>query len=414
MLLRARVVLPMVQPAIADGVVEITGRRLARISRWREFSTSEKRDVIDLGDIVLMPGLVNAHCHLDYSDMAGMLPAPKTFSDWIKGILALKSHWNYADYARSWLNGARMLVRHGVTTVADIEAVPELLPEVWDATPLRVFSFLEMTGVKSQRPAEAILQEAFQILESLAHRRNRGGFSPHAPYSTTAALLQLSAACARARGRWVTTHVAESLEEFEMFMDRRGAMFDWLKSQRDVTDCGGISPIQHLERQGVLGDNFLAVHVNYLAPGDAELLARRGASVTHCPRSHAYFGHQPFPRAALAAAGVNLCLGTDSLASVNKQQKQLPELNLFSEMQQFVSTMPEVSAAEILAMATVHGARALGLAGSVGELSAGAEADLIALPFGGMLKDAAESVVQHRGEVAAVMIEGEWVVQPKL
>src|SRR5690606_19255911 len=103
--------------------------------------------------------LVNAHCHLDYTNMAGMIPAPKNFPDWIKAMLALKAHWSYSEYSQSWLNGAQMLLRTGTTTLADIEAVPELLPDVWNATPLRVVSLLELTNVKSRRPASEIICE---------------------------------------------------------------------------------------------------------------------------------------------------------------------------------------------------------------------------------------------------------------
>jgi len=105
--------------------------------------------VLDLGEVILLPGLVNAHCHLDYTGMAGEFLPPKSFTDWIKLITAAKGGWTYSDFAQSWLNGAQMLLRNGTTTVADFENVPELLPEVWNATPLRVFSFLEMTGVKA-------------------------------------------------------------------------------------------------------------------------------------------------------------------------------------------------------------------------------------------------------------------------
>lgn len=402
----------MVRPAIEDGAVAIIGGRVERVARWKEFSSSEHSRVCDLGEVILLPGLVNAHCHLDYSDMAGLLPVPRSFADWIKSILALKSHWGYTDYAQSWLSGARMLIQHGVTTVADIEAVPELLPEVWESTPMRVVSFLEMTGVKNQRSAEAILSEVSQKLETLSSARNQTGFSPHAPYSTTSALLQCCARLARASKRRITIHVAESSEEFEMFTARRGAMYDWLKSQRDMTDCDGVSPVQHLERNGVLGGNCLAVHANYLAPGDADLLAARGVSVVHCPGSHRYFGHAAFPLAVLAKAGVNLCLGTDSLASAKRAPRQANQLNLFSEMQMFAETASGVSDDEILAMATVNGARALGLTGQVGELSSGAAADLIALPLRARLQNAAESVVHHRGDVKASMIAGKWAVAP--
>ena len=146
--------------------------------------------------------------------------------------------------------------------------------------------------------------------------------SPHAPYSTLPELLRLSAEIARERNWRITTHVAESEQEFEMFMHARGKMFDWLqRNERDNSDCGLGSPVAHLARNGLLGENLLAIHVNLLAPGDAELLGEHQVHVVHCPRSHDYFRHPPFPRRQLADAGVNLCLGTDSLSTVRKTEK---------------------------------------------------------------------------------------------
>ena len=151
--LRARVILPLSQPAIEDGAVFVLKGRIAAIGRWRDLRRKAPARVHDLGEAVLLPGLINAHCHLDYTDMAGAIPPPRSFLDWIEAIIAIKAAWDYSDYAQSWLNGAKQLLRSGCTTVADIEAVPELLPEVWTATPLRVVSFLELISVRRrQRP----------------------------------------------------------------------------------------------------------------------------------------------------------------------------------------------------------------------------------------------------------------------
>lgn len=156
MILRARIVWPVGRPAIADGAVVISGRRIAAAGAWADLKAHSAERAVDLGAVALFPGLINAHCHLDYTGMTG-LPAPRQFPDWIKALLALKAHAGYTDYAEAWLRGAGMLARTGTTTVADIEAVPELLPEVWTGTPLRVASFLELTGVKSRRePAEIL------------------------------------------------------------------------------------------------------------------------------------------------------------------------------------------------------------------------------------------------------------------
>jgi cytosine/adenosine deaminase-related metal-dependent hydrolase len=245
----------------------------------------------------------------------------------------------------------------------------------------------------------------------------------------------------------VTTHVAESGQEFEMFMHAQGEMHDWLKrNDRDNVDCGLGSPVQHMERCGALTSALLAIHANYLAPGDADLLGKRGVHVVHCPRSHAFFRHQAFPFEALNTAGVNISLATDSLASVIHPRRKtivrrpasLPgtagesapprpksvtpeghaaapaiiELNLFEEMRAFARLFPSVSPEAILKMVTLNPARALGFAGKLGEIRPGALADLIALPLARPSENVCDSVLNHTGHVSASMINGSWAITP--
>ena len=106
---------------LADGAVRLSGSRLRWVGQWSEAQPDADEQVIDLGDAILLPGLVNAHCHLDYTDLLGQLAPPRAFPDWIKSILAAKSSWSEADFVRSWLHGARQLLNHGTTTVANIE-----------------------------------------------------------------------------------------------------------------------------------------------------------------------------------------------------------------------------------------------------------------------------------------------------
>ncbi|HZT22670.1 MAG TPA: amidohydrolase family protein [Verrucomicrobiae bacterium] len=419
MILRARLVLPVVAPPIENGAVLLSGHRLVAVGAWSDISRhTVGHRIFDLGEVLLLPGLIDAHCHLDYTDMAGQVAPPGNFLDWIPQILALKAAWGFSDYAASWLHGARMLLQSGVTTVADIESVPELLPEVWSATPLRVISFLEMTGVRSKRPPGEILREALEKIEALGCLDEAGMFrklpalSPHAPYSTSPELLRLCAAVAREKKLLLATHVAESEAEFEMFACARGEMFDWLqRNGRDNSDCGRGSPVAHLERTGLLGENCLAVHANYLEGNDFERLARHQVSVVHCPRSHDFFRHRKFPLTALLRAGVNVCLGTDSLATV-RCGGEPPELSLFAEMQTLAANEPRLRPETILRLATVNGARALGLAGKIGALTEKAWSDLIAIPFRGKISTAAEAVVNFSGRVQASMIAGEWAVTP--
>jgi cytosine/adenosine deaminase-related metal-dependent hydrolase len=403
-------VLPVSAPAIVNGAILISGNRIAEVGCWRDLAKAERDETIDLGESVALPGLVNAHCHLDYTDMAGQFPPPKIFSDWLKLITTAKGHWSKSDYATSWMNGAQMLVRTGTTTIGDIEAMPELLPEVWNLGSLRVVSFLEMIGITGRRKPEAILDEALRKINSLSGKTCCAGLSPHAPYSTLPELLKLSAAAARDRGLRMCTHVAESSQEFEMFRRGRGEMYDWLRrSTRDMSDCGVGSPVRHLARCGALGENLLAVHANYLAKGDARLLANHKVHIVHCPRSHEYFRHGRFPLRRLLRAGINICLGTDSLASVLKTRRETVELNMFDEMRTLADRETLLSAKRILQMATVNGARALGMGGRIGELSPGSFADLIAIPFSGKLSGIHDAVLAHKGDVTTSMIDGQWM-----
>ncbi len=134
----------------------------------------------------------------------------------------------------------------------------------------------------------------------------------------------------------------------------------------------------------------------------------------HCPRSHIYFRHEPFRLRRLLRAGVNVCLGTDSLASVETRRRHKLELNLFEEMRALANREPSLSPKRILQMATTAGARALGLVGQVGELIPGAFADVIAIPVSGERGDVYDRVLRHQGTVAASLIGGQWAVRPEV
>ena len=420
-ILRARRVVPVSSPPLDDGAVELRGGCIVRVGRWADLAREGTASAVqDLGDVVLLPGLVNAHAHLDYTRLAGQIAPTRSFADWIKSILAAKSAWSDADFEPSWREGALQMLATGTTSVANIESMPALVPGLRAGTPLGVHSFVEITGVRSRRDPSEMLREALAHLEAWIPavdkagpgraRQGGVGLSPHAPYSTSPGLLALTPEAARGRGCRVTMHVAESHEEFEMFMYRRGAMHEWLRGQRPDDDCGHGSPVRHVARHGLLGPGFLAVHVNYLWDGDARLLGDAGAHVVHCPRSHAYFRHQRFPAAELADAGVNLCLGTDSLAStLPGPGGRPPVLSMFDEMAAYLAQDATVSPAAVLTMATVHGARALGLPPGTGTLSEGAPADLCAVPDMASAGDVHEVLAAHRGEVLGTWIAGERV-----
>ena len=120
MLLRARIVVPVSKPPIADGFVRVEGNRITAVGQWAEAETKSAAE--DLGEVLLLPGLVNAHCHLDYTDFVGAIPAPRSFTDWINAIVDLKAEVDNNAHVRSWMNGANQSLLNGITTVGNIEA----------------------------------------------------------------------------------------------------------------------------------------------------------------------------------------------------------------------------------------------------------------------------------------------------
>jgi cytosine/adenosine deaminase-related metal-dependent hydrolase len=231
------------------------------------------------------------------------------------------------------------------------------------------------------------------------------GLSPHAPYTASVDLYRLARTCGEKYGMLSTTHIAESVEEHEMFSHGRGPLYDFLASLgRDNSDCGQGSALSHLVEHGVIGPGCIIAHLNYLQDYDYELVAQSGASVVHCPKCHAYFGHAPFPMKALREHGVNVCLGTDSLASNNS-------LDMRGEMRE-AQNMHGLGDREVLEMTLLNGARALGQSGKIGEISVGATADLVAFPHavaengGSSEADPYRRVIQSREGPALLLVNG--------
>src|ERR1043166_3103539 len=204
MILRAKIVVPVSAPPIENGAVEIRGNEILRVGRWEDKQVHTSGEVLNLGDVILLPGLVNAHCHLDYTGMAGKVPPPRRFSDWVRALVALKATSTESDYAESWKAGAKMLLQTGTTTVYDIEAVPTLIPAAWQWTPLRVISFRELIALRDQSKTAPFLDSAVNEWRKI-ERQDRVGLSPHAPYTTTANVLHFAANAARKFGWPLTT-----------------------------------------------------------------------------------------------------------------------------------------------------------------------------------------------------------------
>ena len=403
MILRSRVVIPVSGPPIHDGAVVVTNNTIAAIGPFAEIRAAHTGEVTDLGEQVLMPGLVNAHCHLDYSMMRRAIQPQRSFTEWIGRINALKRSLGPDDYRAAIQRGFAELRRWGTTAVANIESFPEILNDP-PASPLRTWWFLEMIDVRHQVPSEEVSGGMLAFFEG--HEPGLGGFglSPHAPYTASGPLYGIVTETAEKFGMPVMTHVAESREEWEMFRHARGELYEFmLRLGRWMEDCqDGRTPLAHLFHHTGFGPRWILSHMNELDESDLTLLASipraDRPSIVHCPGSHRYFRHAPFRLAKLLELRMNICLGTDSLASTHS-------LSMFDEMRILADREQWLHPADIVAMATLNGARALNL--NAGKIEPGALADLIAIPHDATMRDVHAAVIANRQPVAWMMIDGQ-------
>lgn len=412
--LRARWVVPMNRPPLEDGGLAINGSRLQWVGPWKDRPEPHSHHQLDLGEVIVLPGLINSHAHLEFTSLSGFHPHPKSFVEWISRIQKEKEEFSPDAVLASWKLGQIQLLQSGVTSVINHESQTTLLPDLWAANKLRLWSCLEMTGILAGTPPEKLLDQALQTLAHLPHSPLLSpGLAPHAPYSTAPQVLSLCQKVARQRNWVLSSHLAESLEESECFLTHTGALAEWLLPLHPGLVKKGSSPVQYALENGLLGPNLLAVHCNYLSPSDLDILAKKGVHVVHCPNSHRYFRHHPFPLKALLERRIPLLLGTDSSATLPARgQIPNPSLNLFHELQILADEHPELSPKVLLDMVTLNPARFLRHTDRMGCLQAGSYADWIALPMTqtGNLSPY-ETILWNTKPVVYSMIHGSWVAR---
>jgi aminodeoxyfutalosine deaminase len=400
MIVRSRIVVPMVGEPLENAAVATRGNIVVSVGSFHQVKKAHPGDdIIDLGDRILLPGLINAHCHLDYTMLRGRIPAQRTFTDWICAINALKAGLSESDYVRAIDSGLAEAQAFGTTTIVNLEAFPGILPSI--GTPLlRVWWCAEMIDVRTRVSPEELWELLRQWFRSRPHLLGGLGLAPHALYTASRQLFDESSAIRERHDLLLTTHLAESREEMQMFRDANGSLFDFLREiGRPIDDCGNATPISTLIRHGLMNDRWIVAHLNEIAEEDFDLLEQCNRfHIVHCPTSHDFFGHAPFALRRLEAIGFNVCLGTDSLASNSS-------LSLFAEMQRLIEGKHSITPRQALTMAAINGAKAIGQAESLGQIRPGFTADLIAIPYGGH-DDPYEAIIGFDGKVPWMMVNG--------
>ena len=372
MILRAKYVVPVTGPIIENGAVTVSNGVITNVSAW---PTAGGRCDHDLGEAVLLPGFVNAHTHLELSHLHGQIDPGMGFVEWIESLgRMVRTQDDPAARVASVKRGARECIESGVTTVGDITRRPSETRAVLRSGPLRVVSFGEVIAIGPIRTMLKSRLEAAVNAEQVSDRL-RIGVSPHSPYTVEPGGLDRCRRKADELDLPMTIHLAETRDEQLFTTTHHGPLRAFLERVGvwdENVECPSASPVEFLGRMGCLEPRTLLAHANYITAEEIGILARSGVHVVYCPRTHAAFGHSPHPFREMRRAGVNVCLGTDSLASN-------PSLSVLDEARMLYAEYPEEGAEWYVEMITVCAARALGWDDAVGSLSPGMAADMTAI-----------------------------------
>ncbi len=382
--------IPVGSPPVEHGIVVVHGEQIVGIHR------TLRPDTVDLGDVAILPGLVNCHTHLEFSRLSEPLQPMSPFTGWIREVV--RSRWSVQDAVGDAIrSGLQESLRGGVTLLGDIATTGWSWEDYRDG-PDRII-FQELLGLSPERVSDAFATAQRHVAHADA------GLSPHAPYSVHPELFRHAVQWAKKSNIPLAMHLAETdserelLEqgtgEFRTLLEEFGIWRPELFGNRRWSEF--LEPLSDLS-------HALVIHGNYLGDDDLRFLAQNPQmTLVYCPRTHAAFGHPPHPWQTLLQIGGSVALGTDSRASN-------PDLSLWAELQFLAENFPQISQLELLRIATLSGARALGKNRDHGSLETGKLANLFVVgpvPDDGPLLH--QALITPASQITRVMHRGQWV-----
>ncbi|MGH3072790.1 MAG: amidohydrolase family protein [Gaiellaceae bacterium] len=397
-ILSADWVLPVEAAPIENGAVAIEGGVIVAVGTAAELGEGER-----FPEAAIVPGFVNAHTHLEYAVYAGFGDG-QSFGPWITTHVERKRLLDSSDMEAIARLGAAECLRSGVTTVGDLAFSGGSAHACADLG-LRAIVYLEVFGREADDAMRRFVEKREYVAPALSELV-RLGVSPHAPYTCSTDVYAASAAL----GLPVATHLNESADELAWLLRGEGP---WEPFADMLVEPDGRSGIRRLVAAGLLGADVVAAHCVKVDEEEIAMLARAGVAVAHCPRSNALLGCGVAPLEALRTAGLRVGVGTDGVSSV-------PSHDFFDELRTVIASARArsedagaLSATDALALATIGGARALGLEEETGSLTVGKRADLAVVSLSGSpylpWEDPAAAVVYggSPARILATLVDGQ-------
>jgi 5-methylthioadenosine/S-adenosylhomocysteine deaminase len=401
-LIKARWILPITAPPIPQGGILIKGERIERVLTEEEIKAFPRHQIWELPYHILLPGLINAHTHLELTCLANTPWEDKTsFTTWIKELVTTVRGWQEEDFIRSIKKGIQELIRNGIIAVGDISTTGLSLPLLSESG-LAGIVYHEILGFSPQVLIERIESLKKKLEAYPSHEILASGISPHSPFTLSPQLLKEAYNLARERNLPLSIHLSETKEEVDFLLGDGKEIINLLKSLQawdDYWQPPRTTPVKYLAQLETLS-GIVGVHMNLVNEAEIKLLKTHEVKGIFCPKSNVWFcrpNTHPLPK--LLSNNILVALGTDSLASNNS-------LNLFEEMRQVKSFFPEISNQTLLEMATINGAQVLGLADRIGSLTPGKEACLIAVEMEEAHYDPIDYIIEKADKPSFIIING--------
>ncbi len=372
-ILKSKYLLTEPDTVIDNGAVLIDDGKIKFAGRFNDIDKQGSCRTIDLGNSAIIPGLINAHTHLELTHLYNCISYNGDFTDWVRQIIIAKEPWTEHEYVSSIQDGITQSLEAGTTTIADTNRNGLALDEL-KKSKIRKVLFYELIDFNPHSAENTIENYKAEINRIGNDKLLSVGIYPHSPYTVSKELYKRCKRVSEELGIHFATHASETNDEIEFLTRGTGRIMSLLK-YRDMLNnwkYPGLRPIEYLNNMGILKNECILVHCNYITEEEIEDISRSGSSIVFCPRSHKFFGHKNHPFRKFIDLGVNVTLGTDSLASNNS-------LSILDEMKYLYEQHKEVRPQDILYMGTVAGAIAFRMKDKIGRLKSGYEADITAI-----------------------------------